>query len=281
MSGNQFPSVVSSLRNDLVGSFCSLHTPKGRKQHRAFLIEGAHLLQEALLAGITPSAALFREDALLKSENGVIYQSLIDLGVHVASATAEVLAKISDTQTPQGIAAMVPLNAIDPDRARASRPTASRPLSLILDEIRDPGNMGAILRSALAADTEAIYLTPGCADIFAPKVVRSASGAIFKLPMFIRRSWADLSRTFANHRRFYTEAGAETLYYHEDLTRDCVFVIGNEAHGPSAAARDFADAAVAIPMANNVESLNAAVAASVIMFECQRQVMALSAQPEL
>ncbi len=274
MPGNPFPSFVSSLRNELVGSFYSLHTPKGRKQHRAFLIEGAHLLQEALLAGVIPSVALFREDALLKPENGALYQSLIDLGVNVASVTEEILAKISDTQTPQGIAAMIPLSAIDPERARAARPAINRPLSIILDEIRDPGNMGAILRSALASNIDAIYLTPGCADIFSPKVVRSASGAIFKLPVFIRRSWAELALTFANHRRFYTEAGAETLYYHVDLTRDCVFVIGNEAHGPSAAARNFAEDAVAIPMANNVESLNAAIAASIIMFESQRQALA-------
>jgi TrmH family RNA methyltransferase len=151
-----------------------------------------------------------------------------------------------------------------------------RPALLILDDLADPGNMGTVLRTALAADVEAVLLTPHCVDCFNPKVVRAAAGAHVGLVIEQDLSWSQIARRVVGHcqdapRVLLAEAGSAHYYFTQDLTQPFALIIGNEAHGPSAEARALATTSIAIPQANGVESLNAAIATAIILYESVRQ----------
>ena len=161
------------------------------------------------------------------------------------------------------------------ERLRARRRGRFRPLLLVLDELADPGNLGTILRSALAADVDEVLLTRRCVDPYHPKVVRAASGAHFHQPIAAQQSWEQIAQRLAGAPKtaqvLLAEANAQRPYYETDLTQRTALIIGNEAHGPSAEARRLATERVSIPMWNGVESLNAAIAASLLLFEATRQ----------
>jgi len=151
--------------------------------------------------------------------------------------------------------------------------------------VSDPGNMGTILRSALAADVDEVLLAPGSADPLSPKVVRAGAGAHFYLPIRAELDWAQISERLygapAAQQTLLAEADAQRAYDDVDMTVRTALIVGNEAHGPSTEATRLATERVMIPMWNKIESLNAAVAASVILFEAARQRRAKEAgQPK-
>ena len=188
-----------------------------------------------------------------------------------------VIESLGETQTSQGIVAVLSTDSFQPELVRARRSKASRPALLILDDLADPGNMGTILRTALAADVSEVLLTPECVDCFSPKVVRAASGAHIALPVEMDLPWDAITEKITIHceeeRRVYlAEARSPHLYFEQDLKRPFALIIGNEAHGPSQEARKLATLPIAIPLANGVESLNAAMAAGIVLFEAIRQV---------
>jgi TrmH family RNA methyltransferase len=171
---------------------------------------------------------------------------------------------------------VLPLDAFDPARLRAQRAKVPRPALLILDDLADPGNMGTILRTALAADVEEVLLTPESVDCFSPKVVRAAAGAHVRLPIETNISWSTIAERVAMHcagesRILLAEAGSPHIYYEQDLKSPFALIIGNETHGPSQEARALATRSISIPLANRVESLNAAMAAGIILYEAVRQ----------
>jgi TrmH family RNA methyltransferase len=198
----------------------------------------------------------------------------------VASGLVEVservLEAVSDVQTTQGVVSVLPLNAFDPQSIRVRRSSRRRPALLVLDGLADPGNMGTILRTALAADVDTVLLTADCVDYLSPKVVRAAAGAHVALPVEVDLSWDAIEEKIALHctgepRVLVAEAGNEHLYYDQDLVTPFALVIGNEAHGPSQEARRRATRVITIPLFNDVESLNAAMATGIILYEAVRQ----------
>jgi len=183
---------------------------------------------------------------------------------------------LSDVQTTQGVVSVLPLAAFRAARVQANRPALRRPVLLILDHLADPGNMGTILRTALAADVHEVLLTENCVDCYNPKVLRSAAGAHVALPIEKDLAWDAIAGRVSMHcsnvpRVLLAEAGSSNLYYEQDLATPFALVIGNEAQGPSAEARALATLTIAIPLANGVESLNAAMAAGIILYEAVRQ----------
>jgi TrmH family RNA methyltransferase len=194
-----------------------------------------------------------------------------------------VIESISDTVTSQGVVSVLPLANFQEAQTRARRTQQSsssrevqRPILLILDDIADPGNMGTILRTALAADVDTVLLTPNCVDCYSPKVVRAAAGTHLLLPIVSNASWQAIAERIEAHcnkqpRVLLAEAGSPTLYYEQDLTQSFALIIGNEAHGPSVEAHTLATTSITIPLANAVESLNAAMAAGVVLYEAVRQ----------
>ncbi len=171
-----------------------------------------------------------------------------------------VLAACSDTETPQGVLAVVPFLSIAP------RPG----LILILDQIRDPGNMGAILRSAEASGAGQVILAPGTVDLYNPKVVRGAMGAHFRLPA-ASLDWPAIAERIAGLAVWLADAVGETSCDRVDWTIPSALIVGGEAAGAGERAAALATGRVSIPMAGGAESLNAAMAATVILFEAARQ----------
>ena len=270
---------ISSASNSRVAALRALHTPKGRMEAGALLLEGPHLLSAALDAGLCPSLVLHDPDALARTASGRAVLDAVERlradGVECLDAAPVAIARASETQSPQGIVASLASAELDPDRVRSRRRGRQRPIILVLDALSDPGNVGTVLRSALASDVDEVWLSEGCADPLAPKVVRAASGADFHLPVRAGLSWEEItvrSRGAPTVRQILlAEASGSQPYDTFDLTQRTVLIVGNEAHGPSRQARELASARISIPMWNRVESLNAAVAASVVLFEAGRQ----------
>jgi len=278
--------MITSTSNQHIARLHALHTSKGREAEQAWLIEGPHLLEAALDAGVLPELIVYDPERFTHDAEGRrLLGRLMEAragGVEVYEATPAAIERGSDTRTPPGVLAAVGIAASAPERVRSRRPRRRRPILLVLDAIGDPGNLGTILRSALAADVDEVLLAPGCADPLGPKVVRAGSGSHFHLPVRANLDWETVKRQIAGapaaEQILLAEASATLSYDTVDLTRRTALVIGNEAHGPSPEAHGLMAEAIGIPMWNKVESLNAAVATSVILFEAARQCRAAKAR---
>jgi TrmH family RNA methyltransferase len=179
-------------------------------------------------------------------------------------ATPEVVQAACDTVTPQGVVAAFAIPA-------APRLLPERGLVVILDGVRDPGNAGAILRSALAAGCAAVLATPDTCDLFGPKVVRAAMGAHARLALGADLAWPAIRELVAARRIYVAEAATGLAYDEVDWRQPAALVIGNETEGPRPEALQGAAGRVSIPMPGRAESLNAAAAASILIFEWVRQ----------
>ncbi|MFI5274258.1 MAG: TrmH family RNA methyltransferase, partial [Ktedonobacterales bacterium] len=187
--------MITSGSNQHIQLLRSLHAPKGRHAEGAFLIEGPHLLGAAFAAGVTPLLIVYDPLDLEKSVDGQRLRGEIEAararGAQVFEATAAAIERASDTRAPQGVVAAVAVAEVAPAKVRARRRGRVRPIMLLLDAISDPGNLGAVLRSALAADADEVLLGPGCADPFNPKVLRAGAGAHFRLPVRVLAGWSE------------------------------------------------------------------------------------------
>lgn len=255
--------MITSTTNEKIKFARSLARKKERIAAGQFVLEGARLLQEAVKAGAAPALvmyerAAFDTDAHLRALIVAFQKQTRE----VYEVNAQVMRALSNTETPQGIAAVFPLPHVPPPSA----PT----LTLVLDRIRDPGNLGTILRTAWAANVSQVLLAPETADTFNPKVVRAGMGAHFHVPL-IAASWQEIAaRVQAIPRIYLSDAKGELVYTRADWTAPVALIVSNEAEGASAAARELATAALAIPMRGAAESLNAAVAAGILLFEFHR-----------
>jgi TrmH family RNA methyltransferase len=244
-------------------------------------MEGPHLLEALLDANIVPYEVYYQPELLQRTANGrallarLIYASSLP-PERLIEVSERVIESLGETQTSQGVVSVLPLDAFQPELVRTRRSTASRPALLILDELADPGNMGTILRTALAGDVEEVLLTPNCVDCYSPKVVRAAAGAHIALPIVTNLLWEAIAERITAHckgdgRVFLAEAGSPHLYFEQDLRQPFALIIGNEAHGSSQEARKLATMSISIPLANGVESLNAAMATGIVLYEAVRQ----------
>jgi TrmH family RNA methyltransferase len=273
-------TLITSPTNPRISRLVSLHTTRGRKKHGLFLMEGPHLLETLLDAQFLPEEVYYQQDSLQHTAEGsallnrLLAMATLSQHNRLIEVSERVMETLSDVQASQGVVSVLSISALRADLVAARRPMADRPVLLILDDIADPGNMGTILRTALAADVERVLLTPRCVDCYNPKVVRSAAGSHIALPIESDLSWEKIEQRIREHsqkRVFLAEAGSTDLYYKQDLTKPFALIIGNEAHGPSQAARSLASVTITVPLANNVESLNAAMATGIILYEAVRQ----------
>lgn len=235
---------------------------KDRREAQAFVVEGVRLAEEALASGWPVRQAFYTQQL---DERGLgVLSTLQAAGVDAEEVTPEVMEACSDTKTPQGILLEVAMQPIK------MPPTVS--LVLILDGVSDPGNVGTLLRSAAAAGADGVVLSPGSADPFAPKVLRSGMGAQFRLAVLELR-WEQIRSLLVEHglQAFIAEASRGVPFDQADLTQKLAFIVGGEAHGPSDAARASAAQPIHIPMPGQAESLNAATAGALLLFEAVRQ----------
>jgi RNA methyltransferase, TrmH family len=251
----------------------SSHNPKiqrirtllGRKQARseshAFVVEGVRLAEEAQAAGCRPSLVLYSDE--LSGRGRALLDKLLADGADGEEVIPGVLDSLSATETSQGLLAVFP----DVNLAWPERPD----FGLVIDQVRDPGNLGTLLRSAAAAGVQAVLLAPGTVDPFSPKVLRAGMGAHFRLPLR-SLSWPEIQQAWQPRMVLYlAEAGAGTPCWQLDLRRPMALVVGGEAEGASPEAHQAVDGLVTIPMPGKSESLNAAIAASILLFEVVRQ----------
>ena len=258
--------VITSPHNERIKLIRALNSQaKARRKAGQIVLEGVRLVGDALVTDASPEYVLFTEEARASNQPiATLLETLTRLGVSCFAVTPEVMAHASETETPQGIIAVLPM----PDLAL---PTTCSML-LILDAVGDPGNMGTILRAAAAAGADGVILAPGCVDPYNPKALRSGMGAHFRIPI-VSLPWPEIVTRCSGLGLivYVADARARTLYTQVDWTRPSGLIIGSEAHGPGENARRLAHSHIAIPMTNGAESLNAAIAAAVILFESRRQ----------
>lgn len=257
--------MITSTKNPKIQQVRSLLARSSeRKEQKAFVAEGVRLVEEAFHAAWPARQVFFSPD--LSERGRKVAAAYAVLGAQVEEVSPEVMQAAAGTERSQGLMAILeeyelPLPPI-PD------------FLLLADGIRDPGNLGTLLRSAAAAGVQAVFLPPGTMDVFSPKVVRSGMGAHFRLP--IRTvDWAFLDAWRTNIqpplRIYLSEAEGGTPCWQADLRQPLMLVVGGEAEGAGAEALQRVDEKLSIPMPGKFESLNAGVAASILMFEIVRQ----------
>ena len=248
-------------------------------------MEGPHLLETLLDADMLPQEVYYQPELLQRTAKGrALLSRLLHtpglFGDRLVEVSERVIEALGDVQTSQGVVSVLPLDAFRPARLHARRsPSVQRPVLLILDGVADPGNMGTILRTALAADVYEVLLTAHCVDYYSPKVVRAAAGAHVSLPVEVNLPWPAIRQKVAAHcsnvanvpRVLLAEADSPHIYYEQDLKTPFALIIGNEAQGPSQEAQALATLMISIPLANGVESLNAAIATGIILYEAVHQ----------
>jgi len=254
--------MISSPQNPKVKLARSLAgRSKGRRESHAFLAEGVRLVEEALAADWPFEFVLHTER--LSERGAKLIQDMRQRRIECDEVPTRVLASISDTDTSQGILAVLKESALPLPK------TAD--FILILDAIREPGNLGTLLRAAAAAGVQAVLLAPETVDVFSPKVVRAGMGAHFHLPIR-SMDWTEIHElTKPLGLRMYLADMQGSSCWETDLRRPLGLIIGGEAEGATESARRTAQQTVSIPMPGRAESLNAAVAGSILMFEVLRQ----------
>ncbi|HEX8684506.1 MAG TPA: RNA methyltransferase [Ardenticatenaceae bacterium] len=252
--------MIESAQNPKVKLARALQRRREREREGKLFVEGLRLVEDTLGAGLQPDLLFFTGPAL--AQPGI--ERLIE--AHRAAAwevSPAVMAEMTETVTPQGIAAILPL----PDLAWPARPT----FLLIADGVRDPGNLGTLLRSAAAAGAEGVVLPKGNVDPWSDKVLRSGMGAHFRLPIRDALAWAEAVPLLDGLKVRLADASGFLPYDEADWTLPSALIVGGEAGGAGVLASERADEIVSIPMAKAIESLNAAVAGSIILFEAFRQ----------
>ncbi|HET7145111.1 MAG TPA: RNA methyltransferase [Anaerolineales bacterium] len=252
--------MITSSQNSKIKLIRALQgRAKERREAGAFLAEGVRLVEEALINDWGFQFALY--DNSLSERGWLQVESLKSKGVDMEEVSASVMKSLSETETPQGILAVLNDSPLPiPD---------SLNFILIPDQIRDPGNLGTLLRTAAAAGVQAVLLAPETTDAFAPKVVRSGMGAHFRLPIH-SLSWDEIKQHTIDLKVYLADMNGKSCWK-TDLCQPLALVIGGEADGASEQAREIVNQKISIPMNGNIESLNAGVAGSVLMFEVVRQ----------
>lgn len=255
--------MISSAQNPRVQHIRTLQArAKARREANAFVVEGVRLAEEVLTAGWHVKQGFYTAD--LESRGMELVAALKAAGAEIEEVTDSVMEASSDTQTPAGLLLEVERRVV---------PLAAAPdLVVILDRVNDPGNVGTLLRSAAAAGAHAALLAPGCVDPFAPKVLRGGMGAQLRLPV-LELDWQAIRDFLAQNSldAMLAEANIGRPFDEVDLTRKLAFIVGGEANGPSPEARGLGAEPIQIRMPGQVESLNAATAGSLLLFEAVRQ----------
>ena len=257
---------VTSVKSDRVTAVRALHTRQGRRKTGRFVVEGPQAVRSALAAGVVIRELFMDDDA------GVAFPDIVAdalaVGRGVTWADSQVLEAMGETRQPQGVLAICDLL---PAGDLSAVMAAAGPV-LVLDQLTDPGNVGTVIRTADAVGAAGVLLTPGSADVHNGKVVRSTAGSLFHLPVVSDLEVADAAAAAWAHGRIVAVATGDAdldLFAAVATGRvddQTCWIIGSEAHGVSEQGRASADVAVRIPMAGRAESLNASVAAAVVLY---------------
>lgn len=259
---------ITSINNPLVKEIKTLYRKKGRIKNKAFIIEGIKMIEEAI-DNSYPVKNIIYTDQFLKTKDGEnFFERIKDLD-NTIYVPNNIFKEISDTENPQGILGIAKLEYENLNEIYKKE----RPFLLFLDEVQDPGNMGTIIRTADAFNADGIIITEGCVDPYNPKVVRATMGSIFRVPLYyISDGIHELKNLKDMNIRVYSTALTGSIpIYETDFQKGFVLIIGNESNGVRKEIFSLSDKLIKIPMPGKAESLNAGVAASIIMYEVMKQ----------
>lgn len=259
---------ITSLKNPLIKEIKSLYKRKGRETSKSFIIEGIKIIQEAINNNYELTKIVYC-DRFLKTKDGMEFFKIIENINNLIYVPDNIFKEISDTENPQGILAIAKFQFRDLSEVYHKE----KPFLLFLDELQDPGNMGTIIRTADAFNIDGIILRDGCVDPYNTKVVRATMGSIFRLPLYyISDGIEELANLKNKGMKIYSTSleGSMPIY---DVDYNCgvILVIGNESKGVSDKIFSLSDSLIKIPMPGMAESLNAGVAASIIIYEGIKQ----------
>ncbi|YAI82572.1 MAG: TrmH family RNA methyltransferase [cyanobacterium endosymbiont of Rhopalodia sterrenbergii] len=257
--------MITSIKNPIVKQIRKLHRTKGRREQNLLLLEGTHLLQTACQSNCSLMTLCFTEQ--WQARYPQLWAIASQKAQRIELVTIEVLQSMATTVKPDGVVAtMVSLK--QPESV-----IADLQLGLILERLQDPGNLGTIIRTAVATEVNGIWLTDDSVEFDHPKVLRSSAGAWFQVPMIVS---FDLSSVI----RQYQQTGVQVIatlptatrpYWEIDLTQPTLILLGNEGSGLSQKLVNLADEIVSIPLGKRIESLNVAIACAVLLYEGKRQ----------
>jgi RNA methyltransferase, TrmH family len=233
---------------------------KTREKEGRCVIEGTRLVEEAVFSDC-PLEFVFYSNPDQRAQ--ALLDRLDKQNVPTVEVSQQIMRACSDTETPQPLLAVLPFPIIEPH---------GNALLLVCDQLSDPGNLGTLLRTAAAASVDAVILAPGTVDAYNPKVLRSAMGAHFRVPVE-SLTWEQMPQRLNGLKIWLAEASEGVRYDEVDWTQPSAIIVGGEAEGPSPQSRALAHNSVFIPMPGGSESLNAAIAGSVILFEAVRQLL--------
>ena len=247
---------ITSLKNPKVAIWKSLKDRKGRRETGCFLVEGRKMVEEALASAFPVEAVLVDADRLSEFS--------LPAKVPVFSMPGHVLAAVCDTKTPQGIAAVVRM---------ADVPLSGKRL-VAMDGVQDPGNVGTIIRTADAAGFDGVILSAQCADVFSPKVLRATMGSVFRMGIRVTGDLPGMLEKLVQEGAsvLSSQLDGEPFYQRSAMNERFVLVIGSEGNGVTDEVKAVATHKVKLPMRGGAESLNAAVAAGIMMYELTRDL---------
>jgi TrmH family RNA methyltransferase len=253
--------MITSAQNPKIHWLRQLQRDRRRRaEDHVFVVEGVRLAEEALKSGWQAQLVIFSED--LSDRGRSVVEGFRAQGAQVEQVKESVLRSASDTQAPQGLVAAIAWRVL---------PLPPQPDFLFIpDRVRDPGNLGAMLRTAAAAGAQAALIPPESSDAFAPKTLRAGMGAHFRLPI-LNLDYPQFTANLEGFQVCLAAAGQGISYTQVDFRRPSALVIGGEADGASPQIGQLATCRVSIPMPGGGESLNAAVAAGILLFEAARQ----------
>lgn len=255
--------MITSASNGQVKNIIQLNRRgKARREQGVFVAEGRKMFSEApseWIEKVYVSEALTGDAELMAQVRRLPYEIVAE----------PVFRQMSDTQTPQGILTVLKT----PEYRLEEILDRENPLLIVLEDLQDPGNAGTIFRTGEGAGISGVLLTRNCVDITNPKVIRSTMGSVYRMPFVYVEDVASLSEAFRSRsiRTYAAHLQGKNTYDKEDYTQGSAFFIGNEGKGLTEEAAWTADTWIRIPMSGQVESLNAAMAAGILMYEAARQ----------
>jgi len=253
-------TTISSAANPRLKLAKSLQNKRARRKQQQILLEGQRLITDSLSAGFPPALFFFTPEA--EQRHAQLLAQVAAAGAQLLRVSPHLFTEISDTRRPQGVLAISPIPQI---------PGSAFGTTLILDGVRDPGNLGTLLRTAAAANAAQVILLPGVTDVWAPKVLRSGMGAHFRIAIHTARDAEQVRAMLPEHHFYFADARGQQHYTDIDWTQPSALILGGETEHARIIDTLPQTTPIAIPMARGVESLNVAVAGSIILFEAARQ----------
>lgn len=260
-------NTITSSSNKIIKDIKLLHKKKGRWNTKTFFIEGIKSVEQCIKSGERLKYIVYSSELLSQSGQDFI-NKIENEEFDIYEVTEELFKSISDTETPQGVLAVVEFSEY-----KLADILKDNNFLILLDRVQDPGNLGTIIRTADAFGANGVIVTGGCVDVYNPKAIRSTMGSIFQIPIVHMDSTLEAIEALKIEGVSVISSSLDTDNYSYDIDfkSDCALVVGNEASGISDEVIEASDKLVKIQMLGDAESLNAAVASGVLMYEVLRQ----------